>query len=109
MIELGPDTILCTGDTLLLSAPGNTGVYQWQDNSQNDTFFVTSPGLYSLSVTNFCGSEVDAITVDFIPDIVAPDLGPDLGLCPGELITLFANVPAANYLWQDLSTADSSL
>ena len=109
VIELGPDTILCTGDTFLLSAPGNTGVFQWQDNSQNDTFFVTSPGLYALSITNFCGSETDAILVDYLPGIIAPDLGPDLSLCPGEQITLFANTPFANYLWQDLSSADSFL
>jgi hypothetical protein len=38
-----------------------------------------------------------------------PDLGPDLSLCPGEQVTLFANSQFGTFQWNDMSTADTLL
>ena len=107
-IDLGPDTTLCVGQTLLLST-SEEGPYLWQDNSTADSFLVTGPGTYSLSVVNLCGSGSDAINITYTPQLTPPDFGPDISLCPGEQIVLYANNPGANYLWQDGSTGDSLL
>lgn len=105
-VELGPDTILCDGEELLLSTM-EEGPYLWQDNSSADTFLVTGPGTYSLAITNFCGTASDVINVDYVGPLESPAFGPDISLCPGEQVVLYANNPGANYLWQDLSTSDS--
>ncbi len=105
-VDLGPDTILCEGAILLLSTT-EAGPYLWQDNSTADTFLVTGPGDYSLAITNFCGTASDSINVDYTDALVPPVFGPDVSLCPGEQIVLYANNPGANYLWQDFTTADS--
>ncbi|MBL0006222.1 MAG: hypothetical protein IPP25_03275 [Saprospiraceae bacterium] len=107
-VELGPDTILCDGEELLLSTTED-GPYLWQDNSFADTFLVTGPGTYSLAITNFCGTASDAINVDYVGALASPAFGPDISLCPGEQVVLYANNPGANYLWQDFSTADTLL
>lgn len=105
-IDLGPDTILCEGETLLLST-NETGPYLWQDNSTENYFLVSGPGTYSLTISNFCGIGSDAVNIGYTSAITPPDFGPDVSLCPGEQIILYADNPGAEYLWQDFSTADS--
>ncbi|HEY3386977.1 MAG TPA: hypothetical protein VGK46_10725, partial [Saprospiraceae bacterium] len=109
VVELGPDLILCGNETVVLTTPPVFGNYTWQDNSTSDTFLVTSPGIYALSITNFCGTATDDVEINYTSLVVPPGFGPDVSLCPGEQIILYANNPGANYLWQDLSTADSLL
>ena len=107
VVTLPPDQMLCEGQILALDAGVQSGTYAWQDGSDNQTFLVTQPGTYFVTVTTVCGSGVDTIIVDYLPDVVAPDLGPDINLCPGETTVLYANTPGANYIWQNGSLADS--
>jgi gliding motility-associated-like protein len=60
--NLGQDTSICNGDKILLS-PGNFSSYLWQDGSTQDSLIVTEPGLYSVIVTNLCGSSTDEINI----------------------------------------------
>lgn len=105
-IDLGSDTILCDGETLLLST-NETGPYLWQDNSTENYFLVSGPGTYSLTISNFCGTGSDAVNIGYTSLVTPIDFGPDVSLCPGQQLTLYANNPGAEYLWQDFSTADS--
>ncbi|MFZ1677447.1 MAG: hypothetical protein WAT91_09245, partial [Saprospiraceae bacterium] len=106
-VSLPPDQVLCSGETLTLSGNGLIGNYVWQDGSTSSTFLVTQSGNYSLTVTTDCGSGADNISVQYVDPLVAPDLGPDINLCPGEQYIIYAHVSSVNYSWQDLSTADS--
>ena len=108
-IYLGADTTLCEGDTVVLSAPGAIGDYVWQDDSENETFTVTTPGAYTLHVSNFCGDGFDLINIGYNANVAPPALGPDLTLCSVQQLVLYANSSNANYVWQDGSTADSLL
>ncbi|HEY6975273.1 MAG TPA: T9SS type B sorting domain-containing protein [Chitinophagaceae bacterium] len=58
------DTILCKGEQLLLD-PGITDrdTALWQDQSMRHTYLVTKSGIYSVSVTNKCGTDFKAINV----------------------------------------------
>ncbi len=65
-LSLGNDTLICPGQTLVLSA-GNFTVYRWQDNSAAPTFAVTTTGNYSVTVTDVEGctaSDAISVTVD---------------------------------------------
>jgi gliding motility-associated-like protein len=53
--QLGPDTYLCKGDSLLLQ-PGAFDTYRWQDGSTLPNFQVRQGGLYSVTVGNVCES-----------------------------------------------------
>ncbi|MBK9106427.1 MAG: gliding motility-associated C-terminal domain-containing protein [Saprospiraceae bacterium] len=109
VFNLGPDTQLCNGDTLLLEPGSIDGTYLWQDNSSTQTFTVDQQGTYSLLVSNFCGEFIDSIVVTYGVPITPPDLGMDFSLCPGETAVLNVFSAGANYLWQDASTADTLL
>ena len=107
--SLGPDTILCPGEILLLSVPQVDATYVWQDMSGSNTFLVNSPGTYSILVSNACDTAADTVVVTYAANVIAPDFGPDIALCPGEQIVLHATSPGAAYTWQDGSTLDSFL
>jgi len=49
--DLGSDTIICDGDTIVLNAQCNNCTYKWQDNSGNSSFQVTQPGIYYVEAT----------------------------------------------------------
>lgn len=51
----GNNNAVCEGDSLILS-PGVFASYMWQDGSINDHYIVKKPGLYSVTVTNACGT-----------------------------------------------------
>lgn len=109
IVNLGNDTILCQGDSLLLDA-GNTGAsFTWNNNfspNQPQTFVVKQPGKYSVIIyTPGCATK-DTIQVDYA---ATPNfsLGPDRLLCEGDSVMLYPGYLYAKYLWQDGSTKPS--
>lgn len=107
-IDLGNDTLLCPGETLLLDVSLPDATFLWSDNSTDPQLLVTQPGIYWVQVSNQCGSVRDSVTVDYSFSPVA-DLGNDTALCQGESIILEAGNQGAQYLWQDNSTGSSFL
>ena len=100
--DLGNDTILCPGDSLIL--PGPIGLeYLWQDSSMQETYTVYQEGVYWLEANDMCGNYRDTIVVDYLEE-VSVDLGVDINLCPSDSITLNAFTANASYQWQDSST-----
>lgn len=105
-INLGADTHLCPFQTLLLDAGSGNSGFVWQDNSNNQTYLVNSPGIYH--VTAFTGqcTVTDSIYVNYYPDLT-PNLGPDTSICPGDLITFDAGPMGVSYLWSNSSTSQT--
>ncbi len=102
-LELGNDTTLCGGDSLVLE-PGDFATYLWQDGSTGSTYTVTEPGTYYVQVSAASGcSTADQIVVNFYPEINL-DLGNDTLICIGETIMLAAPEGFIEYSWQDGST-----
>ncbi len=50
-VNLGNDTTLCQGETMLLDATTLNATYLWQNNSTTPTFSVTQQGTYWVDVT----------------------------------------------------------
>lgn len=103
---LPPDTTICEGDTLWLTAPIDSAEYLWVGFFNQRTFGITSPGTYNLKITVGECSFTDEITVDVIPDF-GINLGPDTNLCLGQSLTFNFNGNGIDYLWNDGSTASS--
>jgi gliding motility-associated-like protein len=103
IVNLGNDTVICQGSNLVLNASFPGATYIWQDNSVNDTFNVSLPGAYSVTVSNSCGSDSDTINVTTQP-LPIVSLGNDTTLCNGTSLILNATSTNASYLWSDNST-----
>ncbi len=106
-IDLGADSILCEGETLVLDANYAGAIsYEWNDGSMESTLGVVANGMYTVTVTDDCGiTASDEILVEFLPPVEFLDLGDDLVLCPGESYELDASlIDGVDYEWNDGST-----
>ena len=103
-VNLGNDTTLCFGETLLLQPGTGYLEYVWQNGSTEMQFYVTEPGIYYVTVQDNCGTGSDTVNIGYSPEI-SLDLGNDSILCEFESIMLSPGSGFANYVWQDGSTA----
>jgi gliding motility-associated-like protein len=105
-VNLGNDTILCTGQNLTLNA-GNAGAtYLWSTGAVTQTINVNSTANYKVTVTAGSCSIVDSILVTFNNGPVLA-LGNDTSLCAGQPITISAGNPGATYLWSTGATTET--
>ncbi|MEM7160825.1 MAG: gliding motility-associated C-terminal domain-containing protein [Bacteroidota bacterium] len=107
-IDLGEDQNLCSGDSIILDAFSPFANYEWQDNSTEPTFLVTSEGSYSVSVEDHCSNDSDEIEINYYPEIII-DLPDDVLLCNSDSLFFNLAISDATYLWQDGSTDQNYL
>lgn len=106
-LELGHDTLLCPGETLLLDVDQADASFSWQDGSKTAKFNVSKAGTYWVEVDVDGCKKQDTIKVDYV---TFPDnaLGNDTNLCAGDTLRLEPGLLNATYTWQD-GTDKSSL
>lgn len=106
--ELPDNQDICSGDTIILSAPFGNFDYYWNQIPGEQNLKVYHGGAYILDVVNLCGVASDEIYIhEHFPSII--DLGPDTILHPNESILLDAGLDFQSYLWQDGTTQNSYL
>jgi gliding motility-associated-like protein len=108
VFNLGRDTSLCAGNTLVLNArnpnvPADS--YRWQDGSTGTTFTVTETGTYWAEAKLGDCAFRDSIVVGIVSELPHVNLGED-GIISqwGDEVKLRAFSPYASYRWQDGST-----
>ena len=101
-VQLGNDTILCEGETLLLTLDFPGANYTWRDGSNNDTFLVKIPGIYWVNVQKDGCEQKDSIDVDFTT--IEIDFPETAFICQGDELELDVERPQGTYLWQNGST-----
>ncbi|MEZ5197910.1 MAG: hypothetical protein R2764_16455 [Bacteroidales bacterium] len=104
-VDLGNDTTICIGDTLVYSVASGYSDYIWHDGSSDTSFMVWEPGEYLIWVSvndNNC-SNSDTVFVSIINDSTEVNLGNDTILCQGSLYELNPG-SFDEYIWQDGST-----
>lgn len=101
VVNLGPDTVVCSGTLLDAMNPGAT--YLWSDSSTSQTLAVTASGSYNVWVTDTNGcSAADSVTISGVNALPVVNLGSDTTLC-GELV-LDAGNPGMTYAWSSGGT-----
>lgn len=100
-LDLGPDTLLCTGGTLLLDATRPGATYLWQDGTTTSTFAVSAPGTYIVQLAHpSCTWEPDTIVIEYAD--VDIDLGPDQAICTGRTAMVYTQASdGVTYVWDD--------
>lgn len=97
-VDLGPDTVICTGDNIMLNA-GNPGAnYTWSTGDNTQTIYVNSAGTYSVTVTNSACTGMDLVTINEMP---LPEAGTIsyTGTMPTFNFTTAGTIGAASYNW----------
>ena len=107
-VNLGNDTSLCFGDSIMVDA-GNPDAVEWDWNSGDTTqsFYVSTTGQFIVEVTdtNGCTSGADTInvTLNALPIV---DLGNDTALCAGDSI-IFGGPTGGSSVWNIGEITDS--
>jgi len=108
-IDLGNDSVMCSGYTLDLSpvVPAG-GTILWSTGATSPVITVTSPSLTSVSVFDANGCvRTDTIELTALPPIQI-DLGPDFSMCEYDVSTLDGTSPqGATYLWSTGETTST--
>lgn len=108
VVDLGPDTTLCTGEIYYLQANNLNATYLWNDNSVGALKNITTSGIYWVEVTiNNCKVS-DTVSIN-VMDYPTANLGNDTILCGSETILYDVNQPFSTYLWNDNSVNSSLL
>ena len=83
IIDLGADTTICSGETLVLDAQIPGGTYLWQDSSVGSTLEVDESGTYSVEVVDANGCQNEDEMELFLSEVIGTFEGSDL-LCFGD-------------------------
>ncbi len=98
VLDLGADTILCDGDSIVLNA-GKYNTYTWQNGSHDSTFMADQPGKYYVDVTDFCSNVYSDTLVVASAKVPPFSIGNDTTICVGDTISLTASAGFVKYTW----------
>ena len=105
---------VCPGETIEVTLSWPDATVTWPDGTEAETWETAAlTDVATVTTAEGCEEEV-AIEVDVVP-IVPPDLGPDVTVCPGDMVMLDAGNAGAQFAWssggfsQIESVSDSGL
>jgi gliding motility-associated-like protein len=100
--SLGEDTLMCTGDTLVLQPEVSATEYLWNTGVTTPFVQIIAPGTYWLRLTRDACVRSDTIVVN--PVYLSLDIGHDQKLCDGQDLELHATGDFSSMVWDNGST-----
>lgn len=103
---LGKDTAFCDEFSYVVRPEVANAAYVWSDGSRENEITITSHGTYYLEIETAEGCRYsDTLTITNQGEALF-DIGSDTALCAASFpYTLSVDLPEAQYVWQDMSTA----
>jgi gliding motility-associated-like protein len=99
-LNLGPDSVICPGNSIKLNAHAGFTSYKWQDGSTDSIYIATQPGMYYVEVVAGCTGATLRDTVNISPHAPIPlSIGPDRSKCNNDTLHLDAPPGFINYTW----------
>jgi gliding motility-associated-like protein len=102
-INIGQDTTICNGQTLLLSTGVSQATFAWSNGSTTPNISVTNKGKYFVTVNEKGCISSDTININYTEPL-SVNLGLDKTLCNNTKVELIVSAINATYKWQDGST-----
>ena len=106
-LDLGNDTTICSGDSLLLSSPTGMASYLWTgpETSINQNVTTSLSGRYVLNITDSAGcTATDSINIQFGRSTI--NLA-DINLCDGQSDTVSVGDEFVNVSWSTSANTSS--
>jgi uncharacterized protein (TIGR02145 family) len=100
-INLGPDQIICIGDSIQLDAGTGRNWYLWSTGDTTQTIWVQNSGLYWVSVPDGDCILSDTNEISQTPTPFITNVPLVKSICSGEVtnIPLTSNLSGTNFLW----------
>lgn len=105
-VQLGNDTLICEGDSVVFHAGSGFSTYLWQDGSSAQSFTATQTGIYWVEVASefgCTGRDSVYLTVNSLPAKPAKPAGPSLVNTSITTATSYLTSSAASltgYTWE---------
>ena len=109
IVNLGPDRMMCPGDSTLLDAGAGMSGYLWNTGQTTQIIWAKSAGIYFVIVQKGTCISSDSINLTYyiVPQI---NLGQDTTICAGQTHTFDAGFCAGcTYQWDNLSTGQKNI
>jgi gliding motility-associated-like protein len=97
--DLGPDVMLCPGQSTVLSAGTGFESFTWSNGDTTSSISVNQAGTYWLSTTDSHGCYASDTVQLGIFSMVSPNLVNDTLLCSGISLVLDAGTGFVDYTW----------
>lgn len=106
VVNLGSDSVLCSGEWLLLDAGDSGQTYLWSNGATTRTIPVGATGTYSVHVDNGYCSTTDEVHVIFnpVPDHLATHQYFTCLDADPHYVDIDAGNPGSTFLWDDGQT-----
>ena len=105
-INLGNDTTICEGETLLLNLNIPGASYIWSNGTTGNTLKINTEGIFWVEITvDQCTYQSNMIQVFYPPILI--ELGEDQVLCEGESTSLNINFPNSLVTWNTGETGNT--
>ncbi len=99
-VNLGIDRFLC-GTALSIPAGGNFQSYVWSNGSSDSVINVALPGIYHVTVTDYC-NVISSDTIEiFSVQQIDYNIGSDTTICKGDTLKVKAPGNFNNYQWRN--------
>ncbi len=94
------EALICDGESVQLSAVG-TGDFLWSTGSTDSEIEVNLPGVYTVTLTNSCGTFEESISVSVLnPPVLTLNSPSEILLCEGNSVVLEAE-GTGNFNWSN--------
>ncbi len=103
-VDLGPDRLLCEGQSYLLDGSEAGDVdYLWESGSTDTFELVDHEDVYALTVSNLCGSYTDEVVIEYnlIPESI---IDSEVYFCKGRLPEFDLSDYPGTFEWSDGSS-----
>lgn len=103
VVTLGPDVVLCNGDSALLTATAGYAIYQWLLNgniisNNTDSLYASQQGSYVVSVNDTAGcTATDTLVVTI--NTAAISIGQNINMCRDDSVLISATPGYPAYQW----------
>jgi hypothetical protein len=106
-LELGASQAICSGSALSLQGPAGATSYSWSNGSGSQNISISTPGTYSLTISNSVCSDADTIVITGTTPITS-SLSDTTSTCLGGSTTISAATTGVNsYTWSNGSSSSS--
>lgn len=101
-IDPNLNLVICPGNTMQLDASGGVN-YLWNTSAVTSSITINAPGVYSVTVSNGCGSDTASVVVaGGIAPLVNITNGTAINICQGTVVNLSAT-GVGNIDWPGIS------
>jgi gliding motility-associated-like protein len=104
VISAGSPLTFCAGGSVTLTASGGTA-YSWSNGSGSNSITVSTAGIYTVTVTNACGTSLSTDTVK-VNQLPKPQISGMNQFCTGTGSVLTAT-GGTSYSWNTGATTDT--